>query len=84
MLEQNVSGKRETHLINIILMVLAMICGLTLRWYLQRQNKELARLENENIQLSERDMRKLQKTAELEGLDISQARRLQKGYRYML
>jgi nitrate/nitrite transporter NarK len=70
--------------INIILECLSMVCGITLRWYLQRQNRELARLENEDVQLSEKDMRKLEKTAEMEGLDISSARRLQKGYRYML
>jgi len=55
-----------------------------LRWYLQRQNRQLERLETADVQLTEKEMRKLQKTAEFEGLDIAEARRLQKGYRFMI
>jgi MFS family permease len=47
-------------------------------------NKRLARLENEDVTLTEREMRRLQKTAEVEGIDIAAARRLQKGFRFML
>jgi hypothetical protein len=66
------------------LQVVAFVMALTLRFYLQMQNKRLERLETEDVQLTEREMRKLRKTAEIEGLDIAEARRLQKGYRYMI
>jgi hypothetical protein len=51
---------------------------------LERQNKQLARLENENVQLNERELAKLRKTAEIEGIDIAAARSMQKGYRFMI
>jgi hypothetical protein len=58
------------------------------RWYLRYHppldNKRLARLENESVPLSESDLRKLQKTADMEGIDIATARQLQKGYRFMI
>lgn len=41
-------------------------------------------MENENVELTEKDLAKLQKTAQIEGIDIATARRLQKGYRYMI
>lgn len=41
-------------------------------------------MENENTELTEKDLAKLQKTAQIEGIDIATARRLQKGYRYMI
>ncbi|KAL2010828.1 hypothetical protein VTN00DRAFT_3546 [Thermoascus crustaceus] len=68
----------------IALQVLAAICAITLRLLLQHQNRQLERLENEDITLTEKEIRKLRKTAELEGIDIAAARRLQKGFRYML
>lgn len=49
-----------------------------------KQNREGARLENEDVELSEKDLKRLQKTADLEGVDVATARRLQKGFRYML
>lgn len=55
-----------------------------MKLYLERQNKQMARMENEDSQLTERDMKKLRKTAEAEGIDIAAARALQKGYRYMI
>lgn len=66
------------------LQALAAVMGVLLRWVLQRQNKRLARLEDDNVQLTEREMAKLRKTAEFEGIDIAAARRLQKGYRFMI
>ncbi|RVX67346.1 hypothetical protein B0A52_09127 [Exophiala mesophila] len=66
------------------LQVLAGAMGILLRFVLTRQNKRLARLEDENVQLSEREMAKLQKTAEFEGIDIAAARKMQKGYRFMI
>lgn len=58
--------------------------GLLLRIILTKRNNRLARLENENVELDEKDLAKLQKTAAIEGIDIATARRLQKGYRYMI
>jgi len=66
------------------LQVLAACLGLLLRFMLQRENKRLDRMENEDVPLSEKDLAKLRRTAEVEGIDIAAARRLQKGYRYMI
>ena len=68
----------------IALQVMALIAAVVLRFYLVKQNKMLARLEDEDVQLTDSEMRKLQKTADFEGIDIAAARRLQKGYRYMI
>ncbi|KAK7887827.1 hypothetical protein LTR67_009221 [Exophiala xenobiotica] len=66
------------------LMVLAGVSAIALRFVLERQNKQFARLENENVQLNERELAKLRKTAEIEGIDIAAARSMQKGYRFMI
>ena len=55
-----------------------------LRYMMQKMNKELERLETADVHLSEKEMAKLQKTAELEGIDVATARQLQKGYRYII
>ena len=70
--------------LNIALMVIAAICGITLRIILTRRNAQLERMENEDVALSEKDMARLRRTADVEGIDIAAARRLQKGYRYMI
>jgi len=66
------------------LQVLGLAMALAMKWYLQRQNKQLERLETEDVVLTDKELRRLQKTAEYEGIDIAAARRLQKGYRYMI
>lgn len=58
--------------------------GVLLRVVLTKRNNRLARMENESQELTERDLAILRKTAEVEGIDIAAARRLQKGYRYMI
>ena len=68
----------------VALQFVAGLMGLTLRFILTKQNKRLERLENEDAGLGEKDMAKLKKTAEVEGIDVAAARRLQKGYRYMI
>lgn len=68
----------------VALTAIAGICGIIHRWLLERDNKRLARLENESVPLSESDLKKLQKTADMEGIDIATARQLQKGYRFMI
>ncbi|PVI06199.1 permease of the major facilitator superfamily [Periconia macrospinosa] len=56
--------------------VLALGCFVLLRWYLQRQNRELEMLEGEG--------ERLERTAEVEGVDFGRAKAMKKGYRYML
>jgi hypothetical protein len=58
--------------------------ALAMRAVLTRQNARLARLEDEDLPLSARDLARLRRTAEVEGVDLAAARRLQKGYRYMI
>jgi hypothetical protein len=70
--------------INIGLQCIAALCGLWLRWVLTKRNQRLERLENEDVPLTEKDLVRLRKTAEVEGIDIAAARRLQKGYRFMI
>ena len=41
-------------------------------------------MQNEDVQLTEKDLAKLKKTADFEGIDLAAARRLQKTYRYMI
>ncbi|KIV82828.1 hypothetical protein PV11_04901 [Exophiala sideris] len=66
------------------LQCLAAVMAVILKFYLQYQNKQLARLEDENAQLGKHELARLQKTAEFEGIDIAAARRMQKGYRFMI
>lgn len=68
----------------IAMLGVAFFVGLILYLDLRAENKRLERMENEDGILTERDMRRLQKTAEVEGIDIAAARRLQKGFRYVL
>jgi hypothetical protein len=57
--------------------------ALILKLRLTSQNKELERLENEDVVLTQNELRRLRRTAEVERVDIAEARLLQKGYRYM-
>jgi hypothetical protein len=66
------------------LQTIATICALSMYYILSRQNKQLARMEDEDVQLTPEDIKKLQKTAEIEGISFEAARRLQKGFRYMI
>lgn len=66
------------------LMAICALTGLILRLYLQRQNKRFERLENADTELRPSDLKKLEKTAEVEGIDLAAARQLQKGFRYVL
>ncbi|GAB7341279.1 hypothetical protein MBLNU457_7552t1 [Dothideomycetes sp. NU457] len=68
----------------IALQTMAFVCALGLKFYLQHQNKQLDRMENADAELTERDIQKLQRTAEIEGVPISVAREVAKGYRYMI
>ncbi|KAK6440620.1 hypothetical protein LTR95_003152 [Oleoguttula sp. CCFEE 5521] len=66
------------------LTVIAAICGFILRTMLVRDNKMLERMDGQDTELTEKDLKRLRKTAEVEGIDIAAARQLQKGYRYLI
>ena len=66
------------------LQVVAAAMGVLLRIVLTRANRRLDRLESEDTHLTEGDLARLQQTAEMEGVDVATARRMQKGYRYMI
>lgn len=68
--------------VNIALQLIGFGCALFLRFYLNHLNKRQARVENQDAELTERDLRGLQRTADVEGIDLAAARRLQKGFRY--
>ncbi|KAK7709908.1 hypothetical protein SLS64_006153 [Diaporthe eres] len=68
----------------IALQVLAAVCAIALKILLEKQNAQLGRMENSDAQLTERDMKKLEKTAQVEGVTVAEARALQKGYRYVI
>lgn len=69
--------------VNVALTGMAGICAILLRILLERDNKRLARMENADAELTERDLAVLQKTADMEGISVAAARQLQKGYRYV-
>ncbi|KAJ5919832.1 hypothetical protein N7454_009667 [Penicillium verhagenii] len=60
------------------------LCGLFMYLNLRMLNKRQERLENEDHQLTDKELRRLQVTADFEGIDLAAARQLQKGFRYML
>lgn len=68
----------------IVLQVVAFLLACLLRFLLSRENKRLDRMESEDVQLTDKDVEKLKQTAETEGIDLAAARRLQKGYRYII
>ncbi|KAJ5103211.1 hypothetical protein N7532_003740 [Penicillium argentinense] len=70
--------------VNIALQGIGALCGIFMYFNLRMLNKRQERLENEDVQLSEKELRRLQLTADTEGIDIAAARRLQKGFRYVL
>ena len=70
--------------VNIALQGIAFLCALFMFFHLRHLNKRQERLEDEDVQLTEREMARLQHTADVEGIDLGAARRLQKGFRYML
>lgn len=68
----------------IALQVLALLMAIVLDQYTRHQNRQLARLENLEVELTGRDRQKLEKTAQMNNIGLEQARQLQKGFRYML
>lgn len=68
----------------IALQVVGALCGLFMYINLRMLNKRQERLENEDYQLTDKELRRLQVTADFEGIDLAAARQLQKGFRYTL
>ncbi|KAJ5543588.1 hypothetical protein N7535_006012 [Penicillium sp. DV-2018c] len=68
----------------IALQVVGGLAALFLYFNLRSLNKRQERMEDEDVQLTPKDIRRLQATADVEGIDIAAARRLQKGFRYVL
>ncbi|KEF59377.1 uncharacterized protein A1O9_04221 [Exophiala aquamarina CBS 119918] len=68
------------------LQVIAAVCAVVMRLYLQRENKQFARMEMENDgqPLGEADLARLQKTTQAEGIAVAEARAMEKGFRYQL
>lgn len=66
------------------LMTVAAALLVLLRFLLIRENSRIALLENENQQLSAKQVARLERTAAVEGITLAEARLLQKGYRYPL
>ncbi|ODM22581.1 hypothetical protein SI65_00170 [Aspergillus cristatus] len=68
----------------IALQILAAIMAIALDQYTRHQNRQLARMEDMEVELSGRDRRKLEKTAQMNNIGLEQARQLQRGFRFML
>ncbi|CRG87099.1 Sugar transporter STL1 [Talaromyces islandicus] len=68
----------------IAVQALGGLSAIFMYFTLHALNKRQERLENEDVQLTEKEMRRLQRTADLEGIDVAAARQLHKGFRYML
>lgn len=68
----------------IALQVLGGIMAIILDQYTRHQNRQLARMEDMEVELSGRDQRKLEKTAQMNNIGLDQARQLQRGFRFML
>jgi len=60
------------------------LLAIGMRTYLKVLNKRMERLENVDAVLSETELARLQRTADVEGIDIAAARRLQKGFGFQL
>lgn len=70
--------------VNIALQGVGFLCAVFMLFHLRHLNKQQERLEDEEVQLSEKELQKLRHTAETQGVDIGAARRMQKGHRYMV
>lgn len=66
------------------LFVCSAIGAVVLRFMMVKMNRELSRLEDTDTILTEKELVKLRKTAELENIDLATARQLQKGFRYII
>ena len=79
-------GERYPVALGIVigLLVVSAVGGVLQRMVLVRENMRLARLEDEDATLDEKEVKKLEETARIEGVDLSTARQRQKGFRYLI
>lgn len=68
----------------IALQVVALVCAIYFYFYLHHLNKQQARIEDGTVQLTEKETRILQHTADMEGVDIDTARTMYQGVRYVV
>jgi hypothetical protein len=68
----------------LALQLMGGVFAVAMRMYLSALNKRMERMESVDAVLTEKDLTRLQRTAEIEGIDIAAARRLQKGFRFQL
>jgi hypothetical protein len=68
--------------VNLGLLGGAVILAVVLKLVLEKENRILARLDNN--ELSEHDLRKLEKMGRLEGLTLAQAKQQWRGFRYTI
>lgn len=69
----------------IALQAIAAMCAVAMYIILSRQNKQLERMHAvDDTRLTDKDRRKLEKTAEFEGISVDAARVQQKGFRYLI
>ncbi|TKX21735.1 MFS transporter-like protein 113 [Elsinoe australis] len=66
------------------LQCMAFVCAISLMVLLKKQNKTLERMENDDAELTSRDIKRLETTAKVEGVSLAEARAMQKGYRYII
>lgn len=66
------------------LQIVGGLAAVALRVILERENRKLDRLEQEDSILTGEDVKRLQRTAAEEGVDLAEARRFQKSYRYTI
>lgn len=68
----------------IALQVVGALMALYMFFHLRELNRRQERLEDEDIILTEEEQQRLQKTAEVEGIEVAAARQLQRGFRYII
>ncbi|KAH1512434.1 hypothetical protein KXX29_002693 [Aspergillus fumigatus] len=66
------------------LQTLGGIMAIIMYFHLRSLNKRLERLDDTEVTLTDKEIRRLERTAEIEGIDLAAARRLQKGFRYIV
>lgn len=68
----------------IALICVSAICAGLLRLLLEKENRRLERMDDSGAQLTDKDRKRLEKTAEVEGVTVEDARLLQAGFRFMI
>ncbi|EAW12338.1 putative MFS transporter [Aspergillus clavatus NRRL 1] len=66
------------------LQVLGGLMAIFMYFHMRSLNHRLERLEDTEVTLTDKELRQLERTAEIEGIDIAAARRMQQGFRYVL